>query len=155
MRLRRHGSRGGVGEGVLTPPPWNFQNIHLGEQHFKFFGIIRGTFVYIFQNFQARLARLLLYLIKMEVQKECIFMSCHYHSNIWLLSWNLKVILASLKYDFCICKEQKKKHCFFLLVFYDHYQDITSFCQTFCYKILVNYLKFKGSETKHSFTRLI
>ena len=46
----------------------------------------------------------------------------------------------------------KKKNCFFLSVFNDHFQDIASFCPKFCYKISLNYLKFKGSEPKHSFT---
>ena len=49
----------------------------------------------------------------------------------------------------------EKKNCFFLSVFYDYFQDIASFCPNFYYKISLNCLKFKGSETKHSFTLLI
>ena len=29
-------------EGRGGPDPWNYQNIHLREQHFKIFGVIRG-----------------------------------------------------------------------------------------------------------------
>ena len=58
------GSRGG-GDGLDTP--WNFQNIHLGEQHLNIFDIIRGIFVCIFQNFPSLVARLLLYLNRMKV----------------------------------------------------------------------------------------
>ena len=29
-------------EGIGGPDPWNDQNIHLREQHFKIFGVIRG-----------------------------------------------------------------------------------------------------------------
>ena len=36
------GSRGGGG--LYTP--WNFQNIHLGEQHLNIFYTIRGSFVH-------------------------------------------------------------------------------------------------------------
>ena len=49
----------------------------------------------------------------------------------------------------------EKKNCFFLSVFNDHFLDIASSCSKFCYKILLNYLKFKRSETMNSFTLLI
>ena len=55
------------GGGSGTPPPLNYQNIHLREQHFKIFGVIRGNFVCLFQHFPAPFAHLLSHLTRMKV----------------------------------------------------------------------------------------
>ena len=58
---------GSRGEGCGLDTPWNFQNIHLGEQHLNIFDIIRGIFVCTFQNFPSLVDRALLYLNRMKV----------------------------------------------------------------------------------------
>ena len=39
---KKRGITGADLEGIGGPDPWNYQNIHLREQHFKIFGVIRG-----------------------------------------------------------------------------------------------------------------
>ena len=79
----------------LDPPPWNFQNIHLREQHFKkrFSALPRGIFVCAFQNF------MLLYLNIMKVHVQSLPLG-----NFADCLGNIKVVHRS--YTFCICTEQ-------------------------------------------------
>ena len=82
------------GGGPEHPLPLNYQNIHLREQHFKIFGVIRGNFVCLFQNFPAPFAHLLSHLTRMKVPFND-FADC---------LGNFKVVHRS--YTFFTCAEQ-------------------------------------------------
>ena len=75
----RRGSRGDVAP--PPPPPPNFHIIHLGEQHFKIFGIIRCIFVCAFSKFPGSLRSHVI----ISNSNESIFKSRHYPSTISLV----------------------------------------------------------------------